>query len=93
MNNIAYLMEKGFSFKTKSGLVATFVAILAENIPYRLVVDLQPDIRLFDSDIEGDWEKYEGQCMDSNSGLNNYLLSDRFNEIHESELDLVIDQP
>lgn len=83
-------IKKGKQFRTKSGLRATFIAFLPDNIPARLLMEIfypHPDFGMneFEFDDDDEFEDYL-------PSLENYYLNGKYIWPHQSQMDLVVDK-
>lgn len=81
-------IQKGKTFKTKSGFRAKFVALLAENIPARLVMDVYYKYDLVKTKAGTGF----GGTSSYIPTVENYYLDGKHISPYESHMDLVIDE-
>lgn len=78
--------KKGVPMRTRTGRKAEFVCLLSGGQPAPLVVDLWRR--------ESNPKNYGGEFVDiksKNGKPENYYINGRFNDVHDSELDLFME--
>jgi hypothetical protein len=80
-------IQKGKEFRTKSGYRAKFIALLPENIPARIVMDVYYRTHPFAG------SKYEDHYTSSNTPtFDNYYIDGKHVSPYESHMDLMVDE-